>query len=33
MSAAIGNAFARATGTRIRQLPLSPQRVRATLAT
>ena len=31
--AAIANAIAHATGARIRQLPLSPQRVRATLAT
>lgn len=31
-AAAIGNALARATGTRMRQLPLSPERVRAALA-
>jgi CO/xanthine dehydrogenase Mo-binding subunit len=30
--AAIANAFAHATGKRIRDLPMSPQRVKATLA-
>jgi nicotinate dehydrogenase subunit B len=32
-AAAIANAFAAATGKRIRELPLSPERVKAALAT
>jgi CO/xanthine dehydrogenase Mo-binding subunit len=31
MAAAIGNAFANATGRRMRTLPMSPQRVRVAL--